>query len=532
MSNKIMNVNVISQPKGLKIPLYPHQLANIYKMEEVENNNIVSTGDDSYSISNIGFISDPHGYGKTLSILGLISRDKMKWELNTPFTFQKVNVEAKYRLKHHTIYRYTKLPFTLIVTDQTNLLSWKKDLSQTDIKYIVLETKRDCDNLAIGDTTCIIVLPSVYNYLVSNYSEYAWKRFIYDDPEILKIPCMKEIQANFYWFISTNPKSISQLHRNCKDNFVKDLFFFTHNFKTEFKGFFIQNETKFLDYSVKLPKINDFIHQYFSPQYLPTNNFHHSIIKNYIAINDIENAILTLGGAKTTKIKDLIQIFRNDVTYEVPDKYINPEKHLCNICLCEVEDPVLEPNCQTIFCGKCILQWCQGNQRTCPICRKKIQGSDLIYIKKNEMDIEEDDDDNDILIRKPLENFQTKNEVILDIILKKKENGKFIIYQNYYYDYYLDLTKLFNDLRENDISYTVLKGNLTKRKEKTLELFESNTYQVLVIQNNHQGFAFNNCSDIIFSNSTNSQSEEQIIGKIMKIGRKDELNVHRINMFS
>jgi CRISPR/Cas system-associated endonuclease/helicase Cas3 len=60
----------------MKVTLYPHQLASIYKMEQLEIYNKIEK-ENCVKYTKIGINSDPTGYGKTLSMIGLILRDKM-----------------------------------------------------------------------------------------------------------------------------------------------------------------------------------------------------------------------------------------------------------------------------------------------------------------------------------------------------------------------------------------------------------------------------------------------------------------------
>ena len=39
MSEEFTNIKLVNQPPDLKVKLYPHQLASIYRMEEFESNN-------------------------------------------------------------------------------------------------------------------------------------------------------------------------------------------------------------------------------------------------------------------------------------------------------------------------------------------------------------------------------------------------------------------------------------------------------------------------------------------------------------
>ena len=73
--------NYIMEPKvkpndEWKVKLFPHQLTAIWMMEEREHNQtrkIITSifCDDTELNTNIGVYSDPTGYGKTLSVVGL-----------------------------------------------------------------------------------------------------------------------------------------------------------------------------------------------------------------------------------------------------------------------------------------------------------------------------------------------------------------------------------------------------------------------------------------------------------------------------
>lgn len=60
---------MISQPKGLNINLYEHQLISIQKMEKLELDKKIIKEDCIKEVK-LGINSDPTGYGKTLSTIG------------------------------------------------------------------------------------------------------------------------------------------------------------------------------------------------------------------------------------------------------------------------------------------------------------------------------------------------------------------------------------------------------------------------------------------------------------------------------
>ena len=97
MESSFQDIPVIYQPKELKVNLYRHQLASIYQMEKresdkqiIENNVIIDT--------NIGVNADSTGYGKTLSMVTLVYRDKMKWDMKIPFSQTVITTLASGRI--------------------------------------------------------------------------------------------------------------------------------------------------------------------------------------------------------------------------------------------------------------------------------------------------------------------------------------------------------------------------------------------------------------------------------------------------
>jgi hypothetical protein len=45
-------------------------------------------------------------------------------------------------------------------------------------------------------------------------------------------------------------------------------------------------------------------------------------------------------------------------------------------------EPILETNCQNIFCGKCFLKWIEKS-RSCPLCRADVCKDNIIYLTTN-----------------------------------------------------------------------------------------------------------------------------------------------------
>ena len=111
MSTDFSNIKMVNQPSNLKVSLYPHQLATIYKMEKFESDNIIYK-DNCIIETKIGVNANITGYGKTLEMIGLLARDKMEWNLETPFVFERTDIISKNRIKCSYI-TYSKYYWTM-----------------------------------------------------------------------------------------------------------------------------------------------------------------------------------------------------------------------------------------------------------------------------------------------------------------------------------------------------------------------------------------------------------------------------------
>jgi predicted Zn-ribbon and HTH transcriptional regulator len=384
------NIKKVSQPLNLKIKLLPHQLVSIYNMEKLEINNIIEK-DGYIKETKIGINADLNGYGKTLSMIGLILRDKMEWNLDTPFVFEKTINTSNNRIKKCYITRFIKLPATLIFVSNNILHQWESELSYSSLKYKSIITKEDIKDTKIENYDVILISKSdIFNKFTVLYSDYAWKRIIFDEPSSLRIKKMKEIYSNFYWFLSGKPSYILQTGGNIKTNFIKSLFNepeFNFSFEDEYKDIIIKNDDEFVKQSFKLPKVEYFYYKCFEG-FVDLNCY---LIENMIEKKEIRDIIY------------MLNIKKNNI--------ININNLTCSICLDKINYPVIvENNCNNKFCGLCFINWLKKNN-SCPLCRSTTDN--ISYIDNKIIDI--------------IPKYKKKDNHIIDI-LQNKLYGKFLIY--------------------------------------------------------------------------------------------------------
>jgi hypothetical protein len=489
----------------------------------------------------------------TLSMIGLMIRDKMEWDTDIPFVFEKIKIQAHGRVKSYEICRHNKIPSNLILMSQSIIGQWESELSHTDLKYISIKNKQDLTDIQAEDYDAVLVIPTMYNKLVTLYGHCAWKRFIFDEPGNLKVPGMLDVYAGFYWFLTATPMQIFFHHYRCKNTFMQKIIGTSYSeFENLFKDIIIKNDPDFIKASFEIPKTYHHYHQCYQPIYNIICNFVNDNIKNMIEIGNIEGAIIALGGNKTSNIVDVIlekkknelaelevkiQIYRlrqddnkilemedkknriNNQINDLDNKYKDMLKTPCNICCEQLKNPVLEFNCQNIFCGECLLKWLR-KKNSCPLCRVEVNPKQLTYIKT------EDSIDTTFICNESKN--MSKVEKIIDIIQKNKE-GKFLIFS----DHDGSFSAINKVLKENNISCVQIRGNI-KTTEKNLHSFKYGDTSVIFLNSKFNGAGINlqEATDIILYHEMHFNIETQILGRANRIGRKIPLNVHHLQIKS
>uniref|UniRef100_A0A6C0D0W2 RING-type domain-containing protein n=1 Tax=viral metagenome TaxID=1070528 RepID=A0A6C0D0W2_9ZZZZ len=546
-------IPLIPQPKNVKINLFRHQLASVYQMEKLEREQVVHKNNRIIE-TKIGIQSDPTGYGKTISMIALIARDKMEWDLSVPFIHEYTITESAGLIKSRNVKRLDKIPTTLILMSSSIIHQWEKELKYTDLKVSVLTNKNNIDTIDPWNYDVVLVTPSMYNRLIGLFSKIAWKRFIFDEPGHLKVPSMKQVYAGFVWLISATPSAITPHHRNCRNSFMKDIIGTGWwDFETNFGGMIIRNNLEFVKASFAMPSTHYYYHNCYQPIFNAVHGFISVNVSTMIEAGNIEGAIIALGGNKTSNIIDLVKrkkleeleeietkiriyTIRNDqermnewvvrkdkimVQLEELDKrFNNMLSNTCNICLDNITRPVLEPNCQNLFCGECLLKWLQKSDK-CPLCRTTIDNSDLVYVAT-------DNSDEDTMLTNYTqeERPMTKIEKIVDIIMKK-QNGKFLVFSAY------DITfeNIYDVLCEKNITCGIIKGSFHTR-EKIINGFKKGNIKVIFLNSTFNGAGINlqEATDIILYHEMTADMQTQILGRSLRLGRTEDLHVHQLQI--
>lgn len=538
-------IPIVSNPRNLKIHLFKHQLASIYSMEKLEKEKQVEQR-ESTKHTRIGINADYTGYGKTLSMIGLIVRDKMEWDIDYPFVVETITSESEGLIRSTKLSRYDKLPSNLILVSPTILKQWEKEFEYTDLIVGVVATKKDIDTVDAEKCDVVLVTPSNYNDLIKSYSRYAWKRFIFDEPGHNKVIGMKNVQAGFYWLVTATPSHIISQHRNGRESFMKKIIGDEcYHIEEQFAGMIIKNELEFVQSSFSMPPTYYNNYECFQPLYRAVIGLVSDNIKSMIEADNIEGAIEALGGTKTKNILELvkqklleelenieskIRIYTlrreqtkidewsskkqlaNNKILTIENRVESMVSGTCNICFEKLKNPIMEPSCNNIFCGRCILTWLQTKQ-TCPLCRENIVASELIYLSNP-----------DAVETKSEEGPLTKQDTIVKLI-RNKPDGKFIVFSSY--DQTFDQINLA--LVENSINFKLIKGSI-QQIQKIINDYKTGDLQVLFLNSKFTGSGINlqETTDIILYHEMSDATKTQLIGRANRIGRTSPLYVHQL----
>jgi hypothetical protein len=542
----MFNLPVVDQPENYKRPLFEHQKTSIYFMEHLEKSKHININ-NLYNIeTNFGIQADITGYGKTASMIGLIVRNKMKWDKNLK---SKKIIKVIYST-NPSGYKITKnislkkIKTTLIIVSQSLVSQWRDELKLSELTFEIVRTNKKASEVNAEEFDVILCTPTMYNKLINRYSNVIWKRMLYDEPETTQIPSMKNIYAEFTWFITATPDLLKWRYSSRRNHHIARLLL--HQLQNIFfNALQIKNPIDYIKQSYNMPPVRNYIYDCFQPISRAVMGFVPRRVEVMIEAGNIRGAIQYLGGNETDNIVNLVksrfQEELNDAQHKIErytlrgdesriqewtEKKTRIEKRIneldirfenalqgtCNICFSSLTRPALVPCCQHLFCGKCIMKWV-GSENNCPLCRTVFPISDLTYIKK--------DTESELEPRNP-----NKTQQIIKII-KSNKNGRFIIFSEEDATY-INITQ---ELINAKIICKEIKGR-SESREKIINQFKSGKINVIFLnsKNNGAGINLQECSDIILYHKMNSLTQTQIIGRANRIGRINELNIHHLHV--
>jgi hypothetical protein len=550
----------VPQPENLNIKLFPHQLVSVYNMEYLERvRKIQSKHTNLIYLTDFGILGDIPGYGKSFSIVSLILRDQMPWDItkmNEKSDISTINSSLKVVRK----VSQRRVNANLLLASSTLIEQWKEYFSFVKpniLKIKEISIRKDLENFDPNKWDVVIVNSVRYNELVDSNPNVVWKRFIFDEAASTHINSMRSISAGFTWFISATYKELLRCG-GTSSHFMKS-FFSKIDYMT-LDNFLIKNPIDFVKYSFKMPDVHTINHVCLNPKILNVlSNFIDFETKTMIAAGDFKSAILKLGGGTTSVGSNLFEIVSkkqnekliqakaslnlwkdrfnssNEIAFwekriaeieknikDLEEKFKNLLEDDCTICYSTIQDPILIPCCQNVFCGKCIMKWMETN-KTCPMCRTNINVKELIYIKKDNLS---DSDEKEEKKENKQDMKVSKQDKVFEIVSKGlTQNKKFLIF-SMYDESFLIIRRVLDN---HNIDFVEISGSKATRDSK-IKKFKENKVNVVFLNSRFNGAGINleTATDIILYHEMPLSIKDQVVGRALRIGREQPLTIHNL----
>lgn len=210
----------IEQPRKISIPLKPHQLAMIFAMRQLEEEDKIPIINpdhnsyqrvDSYFKTSFGSLCDKVGSGKSLSLLGVIANQRV-----LP-TKPKCARTYSNKIQMYSTYQYN-IPLNLLIVPHGIIGQWCNYITtQTSLEVMTIKNKKTYEafqkkiteyrqehNPDLFTDDLVISSNTYYKRLSDDLQDLNINRLLIDEIETIKIPSSQEISAEFTWFISSS----------------------------------------------------------------------------------------------------------------------------------------------------------------------------------------------------------------------------------------------------------------------------------------------------------------------------------------
>lgn len=210
--------DLASQPTNVKTPLRQHQYAILKSMETLENN--LQKGYDLCGqtfYSRFGILGDSVGVGKSLMVLGHISRMKELNQFYRQFTTLSPHSSQymfSFQNKHISDLSHCS---SLIIVPHTLYHQWEKYIKdQTNLKCVYIKTKKsfaskDFYKKCVESDTLLVSNTLVGQFIdLCNQHRLWFSRTFIDEADSIHIPCTKPLPpTSFTWFVTATWQNLT-----------------------------------------------------------------------------------------------------------------------------------------------------------------------------------------------------------------------------------------------------------------------------------------------------------------------------------
>jgi len=434
--------------------------------------------------SRVGIFSNPHGSGKTWTLLMLI--------LQTMHETHDPTIWIQSSTYPIVVYRHKPLlKVTMIICSEYHVSQWIKEIKQTSLSYLVWtqpkrrrsrsqQSTRRYTQEELESYSILLCTPSQFGNWLKEYSHFCILRFIYEEPMDSPIRSLENVSYRFLWIVTTRPYHLL-LHG--PRSFLSSLLHSIHSFEM-FQQLIITNTTDEINQSYSLFPIEKYSYYHY-----PNILIHHYLQKH----SNLSNAVF--------------RYFNSIMDYQRHhhSREINIEQE-CLVCLESSSPPssrILLSCCHSFYCLNCILQWLQV-QTTCPQCRKSVLTHELNKITSicNEE-------------TPPMRQMIIHKDDIIFSLLHTLKNEKWLIVLSLPQDQSF-LHKL-NEQTPKKYPYKVIIRHLTPSMI---------THSAILILNQNRkwiGFNMQCITTVVFYNTVSIYQHDMVVHLVNRIGRKNPL---------
>jgi len=225
--------------------------------------------------------------------------------------------------------------------------------------------------------------------------------------------------------------------------------------------------------------------------------------------------------AKETAIQSLkskIHSLKEQIE-SLKQRIMNVKEEVCAICFEDPKNPTLVICCSRLFCGGCIIK-CLQCASSCPMCRTPLDFQKLRHIDLKASDTNVSDTENIIVKHvKP-----SKKDALFKLITETK-GGRFLIFNRYDNPFY----EIEEQLLEKGVRVASVRGN-KDHISSILKQFEKGEIQVLLMNSMQAGAGIDlkSATHIVLMHMMKKEEEKQIIGRAVRLGRTEPLNLVRL----
>lgn len=562
------------QPDKIKLPLKPHQLTSIQKMKmmEADSSFIYATPVCRITVEDatVGILADRPGYGKTLTVLGLIAaNDEFAYPKSAKICSREMwagqNFSIKHDLREPDGYADRFIKTTLIVVPHGPVFQqWLAAITQhTTLTVFAIGKTADLAKIPTTSVAAHEYLSAVDIVLVSGTYYPAlrdlyhpglthWKRLVIDEAHSIVIGRrrMREVITRFAWFVTGTPDNL-----RCPSSTGYIRYSWPINYDQSHKYLTVRNKEEYVIQSFTLPPSR--VRQYICKDMYRLDDvrgFASPALMDMLNANDIASAIGALNGSDGDNIMELIakdlmtDIANKKIEIEsverqtlqdrdkrvrlerltselgnmeeryknIQDRLQSYENHECSICCCNFTDPVTL-SCTHVFCGECIMKWIQlqrARHPLCPECKSPIDLRAIVRLTNTAT----------TPTPSPRTAALTKDEVVLQLILSKPD-GKFLVFAKHDGCFH----KLKKMLDDHGIMSKQMKGQ-PSYQNRVLEDYKIGALRVIMLNSRFSGSGIDlhYATDIVLYQKFDEGTTTQVCARADRVGRTSSLQIHKL----